>query len=59
MTWVTDWVKRLRKHLYTRTSNALSDKRTFSTVYEEVLEWADQLGGCIKKRRLPPGAVLN
>lgn len=59
ITWARDWTKRHRTELSTRTCKALSDKRTSSSVYEEVVEWADQLGNFIQERKLPPWAVIN
>lgn len=58
-TWTRSWVKRHREQLSSRTAKALADKRNSSSVFEEVLDWADQIEKFLKEHRLPPSAILN
>ena len=58
-TWARSWVKRHREQLSSRTAKALADKRNSSSVFEEVLDWADQVEEVLKDRRLPPSAILT
>lgn len=57
--WARSWVKRHRELLSSRTANALADKRNSTSVFEEVVEWADQVEKFLKDHRLPPFAILN
>lgn len=58
-TWARSWVKRHREHLSSRTAKALADKRNSTSVFEEVVDWADQVEKFLKDHRLPPSAILN
>jgi len=57
--WARSFVKRHREQLFSRTAEALADKRHSSSVFEEVLDWADQVEKFLKGNRLPPSATLN
>jgi len=58
-TWARWWVKRHREQLSSRTAKALADKRNSSSVFEEVLDWADLVEEFLKDHRFPPSAILN
>lgn len=58
-TWARSWVKRHREQLSSRTAKALADKRNSISVFEEVVEWADQVEKFLKDHRLPPFAIFN
>jgi len=58
-TWARSWVKRHREQLSSRTAKALADECNSSSVFEEVLDWADQVEEFLKDHRLPLSAILN
>jgi len=57
--WARSLVKSHREQLFSRTAEALADKRHSSSVFEEVLDWADQVQKLPTGYRLPPSATLN
>jgi len=58
-TWARSWVKSHREKLSSRTAKALADKRNSSSVFEEVLDCADQIEEFLKDHCLPPSTILN